>query len=285
MTRGARLILLLGSCAVCSALGAEGDDAQEVARRDEVARLAPAKAKQVEMLVGETQIKATLRSEPLLRWSNPTAGSVHGEVFLWTQERRPVAIASIYRWYHPYKDSTFEVVSTTTSRVIANEDKKLLWEAKGNSIEWRALTDAAVPEKPTASAMLNAMRQLARRFSARLVDQRVGGEAVERELRLLNQPAYRYACPEANVVDGGLFALVEVTDPEVWILLEAVKRDDKTVWQYALARMNADACEVRLDDKIVQRWERIIEPWRINKAPYTLFGFKAESVKLDESKE
>src|SRR5919112_871844 len=86
----------------------EPDAAQEVTRRDEVAKLAPAKARQVEMVISESGQKAELRAEPLLRWSNPTAGSVHGEVFLWTLHNRPVAIASIYRWYHPYKDSTFE---------------------------------------------------------------------------------------------------------------------------------------------------------------------------------
>jgi hypothetical protein len=193
-----------------------------------------------------------------------------------------VAIASIYRWYHPYKDSTFEVVSTSPTAVQAREGKKTLWEAEGPGVVWQPLEDAPAPAK-TAGGRLNQMRQLARKFSAKLVDKRVGGETINRELRLLNQPVYRYESSEAGIVDGGLFALVEVTDPEVWVLLEAIQREDKTVWQYALARMNADACEVRLDDKPVERWERIIEPWRITKAPYTLLGFKPESVRIDES--
>jgi hypothetical protein len=260
---------------------ADPDSAQETARRDEVAKLAPAKARQIEMLVGEAGEKATLRAEPLLRWSNPTAGSVHGEVFLWTQQQRPVAIASIYRWYHPFMDCTFEVVSTSSSPVLAREADKTLWEAKEPSIAWKTLADAPAPGK-TATARLNQMRQLSRKFSAQLVDKRAGGEAVTRELRLLNQPVYRYDSPEAGVIDGGLFALVEANDPEVWVLLEAAQSDDKTFWQYALARMNADACEVRLDDKRIGGWEKIIEPWRITKAPYTLLGFKPEAVKIDE---
>lgn len=263
---------------------AEPDSVQETTRRKEVARLAPAKAKQVEMLIGEAGEKAELRSEPLLRWSNPTAGSVHGEVFLWTHHKRPVAIASIYRWYEPYKDSTLEVVSTSSRPVTAQEGDKALWEAKGPSIEWKTFDDAPIPAK-TATGRLNQMRQLARRFSAELVDKRTGGDAVTRELRLLNQPVYRYESPETSVIDGGLFALVETTDPEVWVLLEAVQRGEKTLWQYALARMNADACEVRLDEKPVCAWEKIHEPWRKTRAPYTLVGFNPEDVKVEEEAE
>jgi hypothetical protein len=259
---------------------ADPDAAQEAARRDEVAKLAPAKAKQVEVIVGEAAEQATLRAEPLLRWSNPTAGSVYGEVYLWTHQQRPAAIASIYRWYHPFKDCTLEVVSTSSTAVQAREGKKTLWEAQGPSIDWKTL-DAAAPGK-TASVRLNQMRQLARRFSAQLLDKRTSAEAVTRELRLLNQPVYRYESPAAGVVDGGLFALVETTDPEVWVLLEAVQRDGKSTWQYALARMNSDACEVRLDDKPVESWEKILQPWRITKAPYTTVGFRPEGVKIDE---
>jgi len=271
-----------------AALGIEpsdsADSSQEALRRDEVAKLAPAKARQIEMLVGESEQPAQLQAEPLLRWSNPTAGSVYGEVFLWTHHARPVAIASIYRWYHPFNDATFEVVSTSTSSVQAREAKKVLWQSNDPGIAWHPLEGAMVPAKKTNAAMLNAMRQQARRFSAKLVDKRAGGEAVDRELRLLNQPVYRYRSPEQNVIDGGLFALVEVTDPEAWILVEAVQQDDQVHWQYALARMNADACEVRLDSKPVQTWEKIIEPWRIHKATYTLLGFKPESVATESEK-
>lgn len=264
--------------------GDSADSAQEAARRDEVAQLAPAKARQIEMLVGDEERKATLLAKPLLRWSNPTAGSVHGEVYLWSENARPVAISSIYRWYHPFKSFTFEVVSTSSTSMQARENDKLLWEAKESGMTWQALDDAPVPSKAEGGRLIQ-MRQIARRFSANLADMRTGGAAVDRRLRLLSQPVYRYQSPEADIVDGGLFALVEVTDPEVWILVEAVQRDDKTIWQYALARMNADTCEVKLGDKLVQRWDHIVQPWRINKAPYTLLVFQPESVKLDRDEE
>jgi hypothetical protein len=83
------------------------------------------------------------------------------------------------------------------------------------------------------------------------------------------------------VIDGALFALVESTDPEVWVIVEAVKKEEGSCWQYALARMNADACQVRLGDKVVQQWDKIIQPWRYKAASYTLWGFKPEDVKVE----
>lgn len=41
-----------------------------------------------------------LVSKPLLRWSNPTVGEVHGSVVLWTDRGCPAAAASIYRFFH-----------------------------------------------------------------------------------------------------------------------------------------------------------------------------------------
>src|SRR5687767_8081890 len=128
----ATILLLTALCAPPPS----ADSAEETARRDSVARLAPAKARKVDMLVGKKQDKAILREEPLLRWSNPTAGSVYGEVFVWSHLGRPAVIASIYRWYHPYKDSTLEVVSTCTSPVIAREGNEVLWDSKAAGVKF-----------------------------------------------------------------------------------------------------------------------------------------------------
>jgi len=41
------------------------------------------------------------------------------------------------------------------------------------------------------------------------------------------------------------------TDPEVVLLLEAVEREGKVVWQYALARATSYAVEASLGDEVV----------------------------------
>src|SRR5205809_3668981 len=46
--------------------------------------------------------KETLKlvSQPVLRWSNPTNGEVHGSVVLWTNHGCPEAAASIYQFFN-----------------------------------------------------------------------------------------------------------------------------------------------------------------------------------------
>src|SRR5687767_14161800 len=48
--------------------------------------------------------KLALTAEPILRWTNPLAGrQAHGELFLWTDDGRPTAVRSLYRWTAPDK--------------------------------------------------------------------------------------------------------------------------------------------------------------------------------------
>ena len=268
---------LLMLCLAVAADGAGDDDEQ---RRKAVAQIAPAKAKQLVIRVGEQAPRAAaLVEQPLLRWSNPTAGSVFGEVFLWTDGGRPVAIASIYRWYHPFKDSTVEVVSITDQPVTAREGERVYWESPAGAASLQALPAAPAPAT-TATARLGQMRTIARAFSAELADAR-GGESVARDLRLLNQPVYRYASEAGGVIDGGLFAFVESTDPEAWLMLEAVKKGDGGSWRYAVARMNADGITIRRAGQEVASWPKIVQPWRYRAAAYTTFGFDPDLVKVE----
>jgi hypothetical protein len=253
-------------------------DGQESTRQADLAKLAAGKARQVQMTSKDDK-QTKLHDQPLLRWSNPTAGSVYGEVYLWSHEGRPAAIASIYRWFHPYKDCTFEVVSTSQSPITAREGEGVLWQSEKLAIEFKPF-DNAPPVDRTAPGRLNQLRRLARRFSAELVDNR-GGETIKRELRLLNQPLYQYDSAASKIVDGALFALVEVTDPEAWIIIEAVEGKAGLKWQYALARMNADGCQVKLDGDLVARWEKIVDPWKYRQANYTLFGFDPATVSVE----
>ena len=124
------------------------------------------------------------------------------------------------------------------------------------------------------------MRTLARRFSAELVDTR-GGDEVGRELRLLNQPAHRYACPSAKVLDGGLFAFVEGTDPEAWVILEAIETEAGPKWQFAVVRMNSDALQIKDGDQVVGKWDHVRQPWTDRTANYLTFNFDPTRLKLD----
>ncbi len=275
-------ILLLLAVGQQPAPAAPKSDALERQRQEEVSLLAPAKAKLLEVRVGDEPVKATLVADPLLRWSNPTAGSVHGEVFLWHVDGRPAAAASIFRWYHPYKDGTVEIVSLSPSAVSARQGDEVLWDSRSPGVSFQAFSDAAAPGG-TRSSRLSQMRALARRFDTSLKDER-GGEAVSRELRLLGQPIHRYEAAKQGVVDGALFAFAEVTDPEIIVMIEASKDGDALKWRYALARMNNHELEVRLDRQVVKTWQRIDWPWKDRKASYTLFTFDPARVKIEQPK-
>ena len=249
------------------------------ARQEEVAKVAPAEAKRLTVLVGDGEaVKAALVDKPLLRWSNPTAGSVYGEVYLWTIDRRPSAIASIYRWYHPYKDSTVEFVSVTEQHVQAKEAEVVQWDTKSPGTSFGNVPGARVPAE-SARARLGQMRSLAREFATELTDKR-GGDEVVRKLRLLDQPVYRYESPSLKVLDGGLFAFVEGTDPEAWLILEAVETASGRGWRFALARMNSDALRVLHRGTIVKEWEVVREVWRNRTRPYATFGFDPDKLSI-----
>ena len=91
------------------------------------------------------------------------------------------------------------------------------------------------------------MRRLAQRFRLHVLREN------PLEARLLTQPLLRYANPQARSRDGAVFAFVEATDPEVFLVLE-VRPDDahpRGRWQFSLAKMTSQPIEVHLDDRLI----------------------------------
>ena len=114
------------------------------------------------------------------------------------------------------------------------------------------------------------MKRMARDFTATKVE-RDGGR---QEMRLLPQPIYRYAAEKNGVLDGAIFVMVQGTDPEVFLLLEARGKADEARWMFAPARMNSTGFEVRYRDK--PAWSVEIMPWndvKTHSQPYTTFTF------------
>jgi hypothetical protein len=91
------------------------------------------------------------------------------------------------------------------------------------------------------------MRAFAGEYSATVV----ASEKSPQELRLLPQPVYRYGRPGGAVADGAIFAFCKGTNPEVLLLVEAVKNGRELEWHHAFARMTSRGCEVRRGEKVV----------------------------------
>jgi hypothetical protein len=98
----------------------------------------------------------------------------------------------------------------------------------------------------TPAGRLTQMRAQARRFSAACT---LNEDTTQ--LRLLPQPLYRYADEKQGLLDGAVFALVVSNDPEMFLILEAVRPQgsDEHQWQYALARMSSLRHTVQLDEQ------------------------------------
>jgi hypothetical protein len=184
--------------------------------------------------------------QSLLTWTNPEVGRIYGELFLWTQDGRPAVVLSIYEAHSPWKGRTAEFRLLSSSPPVVEHAGRTVWTPVSGDVEWKLLPRAPAPGA-TPAARLRQMRQLAGRFSAVLTDRRSELTGDLKQLRLLTQPLYRYPSPTKEDNGGAMFALVTATDPELFLLIESREGADGPAWQYALARMNRDALEVRLD--------------------------------------
>ena len=246
----------------------------EEALRASVAATAKEFVGRCEFTAGEAgNPKLALHPEPILRWSNPTIGKMIGEVFVWTDNGRPTVIGSWYHWFSPDWGRTLEVTSLAPGRIAGRIEDIRFWNSEKADLTLKALSNADAPAK-TPAARLVQMRRLAGDFVANLADTRSDDAAVKRQLRMLTQPVFRYPVPneKATYADGALFAFVEGTDPEVFLMLEATSTKAGVNWQFGLVRMNGDALRVTFRDQEVWSVARLTNAMNLSKEPYAFFS-------------
>lgn len=202
--------------------------------------------------------RSPLRPQTVLRWINASRGQQGEDILvLWVHDGRPEAAATIF----PQMGQLCHEFASLSrgSRLVAKAGEEVVWSPNAAGAEFRDVPNAPAPaESPTARRLQ--MKTLAERFKATMTGFNADGSDRE-ELRLLPTPAYRYDLKAAqasypDLQDGAVFAFVQGTDPEVLLLLEAVRQDDRLRWQYALARATAAGLEVRLGDEVVWTAER-----------------------------
>jgi hypothetical protein len=191
------------------------------------------------LFLGADRIPLKMQQEPVLRWPNPTRKTPEGATFVWTLDGRPEAIGCV--WDRGVLSHAFH--SLSRSPLVAEYNGQTIWRPEKAGLEFATMANAPEPAD-SAVKRLAQMRELARRFACR-----IAGERVREELRLLPRPLYRYQTERSKLIDGALFAFVQGTDPEVVLVLEAVPRDARSEWQYALTRRSAAPLEADLDGK------------------------------------
>jgi hypothetical protein len=200
--------------------------------------------------------KLLLRPEPILRWTNPVPEKqMHGEVFLWTDDGRPAAVLCLFEMtetggVHEYHEFSSLAAGGLLTPGAANRN----WSPTMAQLKMSP-TEGAPPPATAPRQRLIQMRELAARFTCEKTTRM--GET--HALRLLSQPVARYESPTHEVSDGALFAFVEATDPEVFLLLEVRSTGGAAQWHFGLARMASVRMQVSFDDKPV---------WKVEMLPY-----------------
>lgn len=182
-----------------------------------------------------------------------------------------MAASSIHRCYSPRNDCTAELVSLSPRAITLEKNGKTLWTPGAGAIEFKPIEGAREPDA-SARQRLVQMRNLAREYSAELTDRRVVAQGTPQQLRLLDQPVFKYGPGGEDPAEGALFAFVVATDPEVILAIETRESESSRAWHYALARMNRDGLRVRHKDNEVWTVPYLEKPWSDIRAPYILFG-------------
>lgn len=224
-------------------------------------------------LTGASPTSFQLQREPILRWSNPTAGAVNGDIFLYTLRGRPAAVVSYYRWFTPDWGSTIEVCALHASPFVGEVAGVRFWKPQSTALKFATLADAEAPAA-TPAARLVQLRRMANDFRAQLVDTRANDAGVQRALRRLTQPVFRYPASTADTdyLDGAMFAFVEGTDPELLLLIEAIPSPSSAIWQFGIARMNRDQIQVLRGEKVVWEADYLADPNDQTDAAYSTFS-------------
>ena len=177
----------------------------------------------------------------------PAANGQTGAMFVWTFEGRPVALgvsSQIRR----------RAVASSCTSFMPSDRFGLLARLNDSNHQWlprAAVPLHAIPDPPapaaTAKQRAIQMREIAREFTAHTIDN-VG---VRWQLRLLSRPLYRYQNAESDLIDGALFAFVSDagTDPEIVLILEAVKNGEKATWHYRTVRLSISSLYVQYKGK------------------------------------
>jgi hypothetical protein len=191
---------------------------------------------------------------PILRWTNPLEeGSIHGVVYVWRQQGRPVVVGQLFSYLNGNGGRVYchamHSLARKDDKLTGRRDGKVFWTPAPPGVELRDVPDAPAPAASRAARMTQ-MKAIARRFSA-FTEETTRGKRV---LRMLPTPLDRYRETTADNADGALFSLAVGNDPEVILLVETAEQPaGGAKWQYGLVQSTRSTSVAELDDKEVWR--------------------------------
>jgi hypothetical protein len=203
---------------------------------------------QVSVAVGSQVTRATLQSNPLMKYTDVPRQIEMATLWVWHEEGRPVAIGKVEAYQRKEGPKwLYCFASASTGLVDGKWPEGRSFHARKPGIEWTALKGPAPLEN--AAGRRRQMKELFRRFTATVRDDFL---KTSDELRPLARPLHEYTSPKHGVVQGILCGFAaNGTNPDVLIALEAVSAADDPdrpkSWRYGVICMTATGVSVKLD--------------------------------------
>ena len=236
--------------AVCSPCAAQedktpGDESTARQRSKQHLKIMNATIKSLVVTLndGEDGDNPGFAEDALLRYNDSTRAFFDAGVWKLSDGGRPLALLTLEMYGSPGKSALLmhEFCALSKRDFTVASPQGIHWAPKETGLEFRTLPEAPEPAD-TAAKRLAQMRSLARRISA---VEEYGGRSIT--LRLMPQPLDRYSDSNANILDGGIFAYANGTNPELALLLET---SDKG-WSYGVVRVSLAQLKVSLDGELV----------------------------------
>jgi hypothetical protein len=180
--------------------------------------------------------------DPCLRWTDPVSNATDGAIAVYAHAGgRPDAIAQFF--FNFQKRWILELTIIPDADVTVLRSGQEFWKPSEFVCSFADLPGAPAPAA-TPALRLTQMRALATNFA--VVDY-FGVAEMKVDLRLLPQPAYRYA-EAGRIADGAMFIFAHGTNPEACVLIEAQQDDKGSRYRYAIAPMSIYKLEARYKD-------------------------------------
>jgi len=219
--------------------------ARKLLREQSVARIGAVK---VHGVVRTTPL-AELVKTPLMTYTDEPLCIDAATVWTWTarKEGRPLALCKVEHYDNTRLARAGEwlycFASLSPDLIHAEWPDGHQWTARQPGVAFQNVPDAPAPGE-TPAARLRQMKEFARQFTASFDF----NQQNKQELRLLAQPLYRYADPEAAVLDGAVFtAAINGTNPTAMFLIELQEERERPVWRFGIAAMTDGAVTVNFD--------------------------------------
>jgi hypothetical protein len=234
------------------------DDAEKQ-ERAEILRGSRLRAKETKIiqLADGKRVEANALTEPLFRYSDDPRDILDGTLWAYGSPGRPVALQKI-EVYRNETRSFYCMTSLSDTLIEVGWRDGQKWSSKQPGIQFRQLPGGPKPAA-TEVGRLFQMKQIARRFDAKLFNQATEQDA---QMRPLPRQIYRYTDPDRGIKDGVIFGYATYgTNPDALLSIELHgKGESDYTWNYGLARMTLYKVTVNLDDEEV--WQVPYAPWQ-----------------------